>query len=77
MRGQQGRKLLYGASMTVLAYSAWQAAVRPALAGWGKGCCRYSSDCGGSLICCDPPPGWASCSGNLPNYCANSCPPGC
>jgi hypothetical protein len=77
MSAESIRKLLYGGSMAVIAYGSWQAVVRPALAAWPNGCCTYSSHCGGAMICCEPPSGWAACSESYANYCSNSCPPGC
>jgi hypothetical protein len=44
-----------------------------ASASWGDGCCQYSNNCSGSLVCC-PPKNAVDCSESDHNYCAN---PGC
>ncbi len=46
--------LVYGFSLAAMTYAAWQTdvSVLPRVsAEWAKGCCNYSNDCGGSLLC--------------------------
>jgi len=47
--------------------------VRPSTVSASAECCTYSSDCSGTLICCNPSGGQANCSQSYAGYCAKSC----
>ena len=71
------RKLVRVLAVVSLSYAGIVAFQSPAEAGGGSGtCCSYSSECTGTLICCDPTLiGAFPCSATKTGYCLDSCKP--
>jgi hypothetical protein len=64
-------KTLFGRLCYALVLPALGYAIAPTLQASGD-CCTYSSDCGGTYICCSPSGGTAACSEDKKNYCKDT-----